>query len=98
MGWIIGNGNPNWSFTLSPGAAIRHWWNYGGPWHIAQHGFVLPASIRTHANRIVGYNQAVEQHSFPGWQGIRFTLDVRCEEVTGTGAFGVYRIRAVDLV
>jgi len=70
------------NMTLSVGASTRFVW--GWPESPAGRGCVLffaaPPSIRSHHNRVVSYNNGVEQHTNP----VVYTVDFRCEDVTGS--------------
>jgi hypothetical protein len=87
MAWILGP-SPGTNFTISPGATVRHsyWWGPlgNGP----QIAFAMPPNIATLGNRVVSSSQAVEE----GENGIVYTVDVACENVSGTGEPGAYQL------
>jgi hypothetical protein len=91
MAIIIGP-SPGTNFTIFPGASVRHsfWWGPLG--NGAQLGFAMPPNIATAGNRVVSSNQAVEEKD-----GIVYTVDVRCEDIVGTGRAAAYQIIAGTL-
>lgn len=91
MAWVIGAGNPKYSFFLAPNAAIRHWWHesFAPNRERAALGFSLTPPLHWVSNRIVSYNHGLEQ---AGPNGDVYTVDIRCEDVMGTGSYGIYRI------
>ncbi len=54
----------------------------------------MPASIRTDANRAVSYNNGVEQNG----SIVLYTVDIRCEDITGTGIGTAFQIGGGGLV
>jgi hypothetical protein len=95
MSFIIGP-SPGTNFTLSLGAWVRFVWG----WPDSPAGrnnvlfFAMPPNIRTHANRVVSYNNGVEQHG----PIVVYTVDIRCEDVTGTGIGTAYQVGGGGLV
>jgi hypothetical protein len=93
MAFIIGP-SPGVNFMIWPGdAPVRHsfWWGPLG--NGAQLGFAMPPNIAYLGNRVVSSNQAVEN----GDNGIVYTVDVRCEDIVGTGRGTAYQIIAGTL-
>lgn len=95
MAFIIGP-SPGTNYTLNAGTAVR--FRFG--WNDSPAGrntvllFAIPASIRTFANRAVSYNSGVDQHQDP----VLYTIDVRCEDVTGTGIAAAFQIGGGGLI
>jgi hypothetical protein len=95
MAFIIGP-SPGTNYTLSVGAATRFRWG----WTDSPAGrnivlfFAIPPNIRTHANRVVSYNNGVDQHE----NIVLYTVDIRCEEVTGTGIGTAFQVGGGGLV
>ena len=95
MAFIVGP-TPGTNFTLSNGATVRH--AFGWPDAPAGRGnvliFAMPPNIRSHNNRVVSYNNGVEQHG----AFVVYTIDLRCEDVTGTHIGTAYQIGGGGLV
>jgi hypothetical protein len=91
MSLILGSGNPLNSFSITPGATVRHswWWTEAPP--VEAHGFAIMPSLASSANRVVSFNHAVELNHRELPFGV-FTVDIRCEDTTQSGAFGAYRV------
>jgi hypothetical protein len=95
MAFIIGP-SPGGNYTLDAGAAVRFRWG----WNDSPAGrgnvllFAMPASIRTDANRAVSFNSGVEQNG----SIVLYAVDVRCEDITGTGIGTAFQIGGGGLV
>jgi hypothetical protein len=95
MAFIIGPG-PGQNYTLAAGAAVRFRWGWSD--FPAGRGtvllFAIPAFIRTDANRAVSYNNGVEQNG----SVVLYSVDIRCEDITGTGIATAFQIGGGGLV
>lgn len=84
------------NYTINAGAAIRFGWGWGD--HPAGIGgvmfFAMPPSIRTSGNRLVSSNHAVHQEG----NVVYYTVDISCENFTGTGIGAGYRVVGGGLV
>lgn len=89
MAFLIGP-SPGTNFTISSGQTVRHWIS----WRDFPAGrgtvvlFAAPPNIRTHGNRLVSRSNGVEQSGHV----VAYTVDVSCEDVTGTGVGAGYQI------
>jgi hypothetical protein len=94
MSQIFGaNNDPLVSFLIAPDTPVRHywWWDNPSDTPAESHGFAILPSIRTLANRVISYDNAIELNHRDHPAGM-FTVDVRCENVLQSGDFGAYRI------
>jgi len=89
MAFIIGP-TPGTNFTISAGKTVRFGWG----WSDSPAGrggvlfFAMPPNIRSHGNRLVSFNHGVHQEG----SVVYYTVDLFCENFTGTGAGAGYQI------
>jgi hypothetical protein len=89
MAFIIGP-SPGTNYSINANQTVRFVW--GWPGFPAGRGgvlfFAMPPSIRTHGNRLVSFNHGIEQHG----PHVVYTVDIRCENITGTGTGAGFQV------
>ena len=79
MAWRVG------SFSIAPGANVRHGYSWGGQPQGPQFAIAGPCQLISVSNGVTTVG-----HGFDVNGGTDYWVDITCEDIHGTGGYGSY--------